>query len=136
MKNILFFLLFFLSTNCFSQTIQDSVIIHFPNHIDCDSVDYFRNGILQGSQALVPKVTALDFSKFTRIPNQVSDAYSDYTKFAGIPNQVSDAYSDYTMIVRDYFRLKVPDETLYIVPYGCHASVQIYTKVFKLVYNE
>lgn len=119
MKNILFFLLLFLSTNCFSQTIQDSIVIHFPNRIDCDSVDYFRNGVLQGSQALVPMVTALDFSKFT-----------------GIPNQVSDTYYDYTMIVRDYLTIMVPDETLYIVPYGCHASVQIYTKVFKLVYNE
>lgn len=113
MKNKFLLICLFFSTFAFAQTTQDSMVLHLPNKINCDTVVLFYNGVEIDTQALTPLVTDIDYTVY------------------GFTTAPSDYYFDYTMIIRDYYTLGTPHEDFYIVPRNCFSQVYVYKKYFQ-----
>jgi len=113
MKNIFLLICLFFSTFAFAQTTQDSMVLHLPNKINCDTVVLFLDGVEIDTQALTPLVTDIDYTVY------------------GFTTAPSDYYFDYTMIIRDYYALAAPREDFYIVPRNCFSQVYVYKKYFQ-----
>lgn len=119
MKYVLILLLFS-ALQLKGQSIQDSIVMDFPNYIPCNQVIIYLDTVAIDTQTLVANVTPIDYSVL------------------GMSEFPSPDRPDYTRIERNYITLGTPYKEVWIRISLCilaNPGVRIYKKHFNLSTN-